>query len=193
MRGLEPPRGCPHGDLNAARLPIPPHPRAAGNGSGVAGRARAGIRRRKLRSFRGGHGWSGPKRLAREVTAVEQIHALWSVYESGGPLATLEHLPEDCEWVPSSDLPPAGTIRGQAEIRAYLERLTHDGVRMEPAVHTYEQLGDDAVLVGGRMRVVAKAALSDSPLYWVCRLRDAKVVRIESYPCRREALSAASS
>ncbi len=27
MRGLEPPRGCPHGDLNAARLPIPPHPR----------------------------------------------------------------------------------------------------------------------------------------------------------------------
>src|SRR4051794_41966729 len=29
MRGLEPPRGCPHGDLNAARLPIPPHPRAA--------------------------------------------------------------------------------------------------------------------------------------------------------------------
>src|SRR3954452_14300375 len=28
MRGLEPPRGCPHGDLNAARLPIPPHPQA---------------------------------------------------------------------------------------------------------------------------------------------------------------------
>src|SRR5437764_13133614 len=28
MRGPEPPRGCPHGDLNAARLPIPPHPLA---------------------------------------------------------------------------------------------------------------------------------------------------------------------
>src|SRR3954447_54011 len=28
MRELEPPRGNPHGDLNAARLPIPPHPRA---------------------------------------------------------------------------------------------------------------------------------------------------------------------
>src|SRR5581483_10047300 len=25
MRGLEPPRGCPHTDLNRARLPIPPH------------------------------------------------------------------------------------------------------------------------------------------------------------------------
>ena len=27
MRGLEPPRGLPHTDLNRARLPIPPHPR----------------------------------------------------------------------------------------------------------------------------------------------------------------------
>src|SRR3954468_4407581 len=27
MRGLEPPRGFPHTDLNRARLPIPPHPR----------------------------------------------------------------------------------------------------------------------------------------------------------------------
>ena len=27
MRGLEPPRGCPHTDLNRARLPVPPHPR----------------------------------------------------------------------------------------------------------------------------------------------------------------------
>jgi hypothetical protein len=28
MRGLEPPPGCPDTDLNRARLPIPPHPRA---------------------------------------------------------------------------------------------------------------------------------------------------------------------
>src|SRR5262249_17301481 len=27
MRGLNPPRGFPHTDLNRARLPIPPHPR----------------------------------------------------------------------------------------------------------------------------------------------------------------------
>ena len=28
MRGIEPPRGFPHTDLNRARLPIPPHPRS---------------------------------------------------------------------------------------------------------------------------------------------------------------------
>ena len=33
MRGLEPPRGFPHTDLNRARLPNPPHPRAADIGS----------------------------------------------------------------------------------------------------------------------------------------------------------------
>ena len=27
-RGLEPPWGCPHTDLNRTRLPIPPRPRA---------------------------------------------------------------------------------------------------------------------------------------------------------------------
>src|SRR5882762_10247965 len=35
MRGLEPPRPYGHTDLNRARLPIPPHPRARGS---VAGR-----------------------------------------------------------------------------------------------------------------------------------------------------------
>ena len=35
MRGLEPPRPYGHGDLNAARLPIPPHPRV-GAGDDIA-------------------------------------------------------------------------------------------------------------------------------------------------------------
>ena len=33
-RGLEPPRGCPHMDLNHARLPIPP-PRQGGTEAGI--------------------------------------------------------------------------------------------------------------------------------------------------------------
>jgi hypothetical protein len=35
MRGLEPPRAFAHTDLNRARLPVPPHPRAARNRSGA--------------------------------------------------------------------------------------------------------------------------------------------------------------
>jgi site-specific DNA recombinase len=39
MRGLEPPRPYGHGDLNAARLPIPPHPRDAAATISHRGRA----------------------------------------------------------------------------------------------------------------------------------------------------------
>src|SRR5256714_7475867 len=43
MRGLEPPRGFPHTDLNRARLPIPPHPREPeANSSRAPGRRLAG-------------------------------------------------------------------------------------------------------------------------------------------------------
>ena len=45
MRGLEPPRARAHGDLNAARLPIPPHPRAGeGHSSASASEIRVGWR-----------------------------------------------------------------------------------------------------------------------------------------------------
>ena len=126
------------------------------------------------------------------MSSVTEVQALWSVYETRGPLATLDRLPEDCEWVPPSELPSAGPIRGAAEMRAYLARLEDDGVRLEHSVHTCEELDEHVVLVGGRMRVVAKAALFDSPLFWLCRMRDERIVRIESYACRRDALSAAA-
>src|SRR3569833_3832682 len=45
MRGLEPPRPYGHTDLNRARLPIPPHPRAAAI---VARRGRPRIRPRRV-------------------------------------------------------------------------------------------------------------------------------------------------
>ena len=39
MRGLEPPRGLPHTDLNRARLPIPPHPRGRASLAAVVRRS----------------------------------------------------------------------------------------------------------------------------------------------------------
>jgi ketosteroid isomerase-like protein len=124
------------------------------------------------------------------VSAVEQVHALWSAFATGGVLATLDHVDEDCEWIPSSDFPDARPIQGPAEMRAYIERLTRDGVRFEPTLHTCEPVDDDTVLVGGRMRIVSRASLTDSPLFWVYRTRDERVVRIEAFGCRREALRA---
>jgi hypothetical protein len=48
MRGLEPPRGLPHTDLNRARLPIPPHPRGRPNSSRAAAAQLTRIRQAPL-------------------------------------------------------------------------------------------------------------------------------------------------
>ncbi|HEX2086738.1 MAG TPA: nuclear transport factor 2 family protein [Solirubrobacteraceae bacterium] len=125
------------------------------------------------------------------MSPVEQVHALWSAFASRGPLASLDHVAEECEWIPSADLPHDRPVRGAAAMREYVERLDRQGVRIEPALHTCEQLGDD-VLVGGRMRVVSRAALIDSPLFWLYRVRGGRVVRIESYVSRADALRAAA-
>ena len=127
------------------------------------------------------------------MSPLHRIQALWSVYEALGPFATIEQLPEECEWVPPPDLPDAEIIRGPQEIGAYLQRLGREGVRLEPAMHTCEALDEHLVLVGGRIRVVANAAMTDSPLDWLCRMRGDRVVRIESYACRDEALTAAAA
>ena len=50
MRGLEPPRGCPHTDLNRARLPIPPHPRGRAILAYPAARASSRSRKRSTSS-----------------------------------------------------------------------------------------------------------------------------------------------
>ena len=126
------------------------------------------------------------------MSAVDQVAALWSAFESRGALATLEHVHEDCEWVPVDDFPGGRPIHGCLEIRGYLETLSRDGVRLEPTLHSCEEVGD-GVVVCGRMRVVSSAALSDSPLFWVYRVRDEKVVRVESYACRRDALAATAA
>lgn len=124
------------------------------------------------------------------MTPVEHVHALWRAFARAGPLASLEHVDADCEWIPPPELPGSAPVRGANAIRAYVERLIEAGVDLEPAMHTCEQVGED-VLVAGRMRVVSRAALSDSPHFWLCRLRGGRVVRIESYGCRTDALSAA--
>ncbi len=127
------------------------------------------------------------------MSPVDQVQALWTAFETQGPLETLRYVDDECEWVPSPDFPESAPLHGAEAMRAYLQQLARKGVRFEPALHTCEPIGEDAVVVGGRIRVVSSAALSDSPLFWVYRLRQDRVVRIESYACRRDALTAAAA
>ena len=75
MRGLEPPPGCPDTDLNRARLPIPPHPRAGGDAkiSHPRRRAAEGGKRRS------GHGFADLVWHYRADTGLERFASLGSV------------------------------------------------------------------------------------------------------------------
>jgi ketosteroid isomerase-like protein len=127
------------------------------------------------------------------MTPVEQVHAMWSAYASGGALAALDLVDDDCEWLPSPDFPGARAIRGQTALRAYAERLQVDGVRVEPTLRTCEAVGDEVVVVGGRLRIVSPRMLADSPHFWLYRMREGRVARVESYASQRDALAAAHS
>ena len=124
------------------------------------------------------------------MTPVEQVHALWSAFASGGALAALEHVDEDCEWLPAPDVPGGETVRGPVEMRAQLERLEAEGVRVEPSLHSCEAVGDH-VVAGGRMRIASPAMLADSPYFWLYVMRGGRVVRVESHASQRDALDAA--
>ena len=123
------------------------------------------------------------------MTPVDHVNRFWSSFESRGALAALDLLDDDCEWIPSPEQRDQRILRGTDEIRAYLRRLRDAGVRLEPALHTCEAVGED-VLVQGRLRVVSPGALSDSPLFWIYRLRGGRVVRVEAFASRRDALEA---
>ena len=125
------------------------------------------------------------------MTPADRVHALWDAFAIGGALATLDYVHEDFEWVPSPDVANGRAIHGASAIRGYLEGLQREGVRIEPTLHSCEAHGD-LVVVCGRMRVVSRAALSDSPVFWVYEVRDEQVVRVAAYACRRDALAAAS-
>lgn len=127
------------------------------------------------------------------MTPVEQVRAIWSAFASGGVRGWLGLVAEDCEWHPSPNLPHGRPVRGEAALRAYLQALSREGVRIEPALHTCEQIADDAVLAGGRMRVLSPTTLSDSPQFWLYRLRGGRVARVESFASRQAALEAALS
>jgi ketosteroid isomerase-like protein len=125
------------------------------------------------------------------MTAVDRVNALWNALEARGPLATLDHVHEECEWVPAPDVAAAKPIHGAGAIRGHLEALDREGVRIEPTLHSCEAAGDN-VVVCGRMRIVSRATLSDSPLFWVYRVREGRVIRIEAFACRRDAYAAAA-
>ena len=115
-----------------------------------------------------------------EITTTSRIEDAWN---RGDLDEMLADTPPDAEWVVAEENPDARTLRGPAEIRAYLEdwRSTVYGLRFEPTER--HDAGDAVVTVG---TISGRAGSEDGPevtvpLAIVTRFENSHVVRTEEY------------
>lgn len=80
-------------------------------------------------------------------------------------------------------------FRGPDGLREYFRELAGSDTTVDASPFRFEERGD-AVLVPGRIRVRSGGSLTDSPVFWIFKLRDGAIVRTESYGTEEEAEAA---
>jgi ketosteroid isomerase-like protein len=105
----------------------------------------------------------------------------------------LECIDPDVEWIPIMAALEGRVYRGHEGVRRWMEDLKTDWEVFEVHPEKFHDLGDQ-VLVLGRWRARARGSgveLEDRPGTWLLTMRDRKVVWMQTYTDRAEALEAA--
>jgi ketosteroid isomerase-like protein len=99
----------------------------------------------------------------------------------------------DIEMREDPSFPEAGTYRGVEAVRNYFTQFSQSFDEFTFAADDFVDLGDDRVLIlfGIHTRGKGSGAVAEARPGWIYTIRDEKVVRIEAYLDRDEALAAA--
>jgi ketosteroid isomerase-like protein len=121
---------------------------------------------------------------------VEIVKRLLEAYDQGGFAATGDFLHPDFEMSSPPEQPDSGTYRGAAALR-YMQEWQSIFDSFRSGVEELIDAGDDVIVA---VREHVKARGSDVELgktyYAVCTVRDEKVLRLQWFSDRQEALDA---
>jgi ketosteroid isomerase-like protein len=123
-----------------------------------------------------------------EIAGTRAVQLMWAAFATGGMDAFLAHVEPDAELVPAM-VGRGVTLRGHDEIRRWYASVGDEGRRVESLLYETEAHGDH-VLAHGGLRVIDRAGLADTQVFWLLRMRDGMVSRAESFPSRALALAA---
>jgi ketosteroid isomerase-like protein len=104
-----------------------------------------------------------------------------------------EFLDPDVEWIPIMAVLEGRVYRGHEGVRQWVEDLAADWEYFETHQEHFRQIGD-RVLVFGRWRARARTSgveLDSEQATWLMDMQDGKVVRLQTFTDRKEALKAA--
>jgi ketosteroid isomerase-like protein len=104
-------------------------------------------------------------------------------------------LSPDIEWHVRSDLPDAGVYRGHEGVRQLLGRFEEILDEMWIRPEEFIDAGEETVIVPLRWGGTGKGSgveVEERGETWVFNVRDEKIVRVNEYGTRAEALEAAS-
>jgi ketosteroid isomerase-like protein len=103
-------------------------------------------------------------------------------------------LDPEIEWIPMTAILEGRTYRGHDGVREWIEDMKREWTSYETMPERFQDLGDDRVLALGTWRARGRGGdvLLDFPhASWLLQYRKGKIVRVETFTDRTQALEAA--
>jgi ketosteroid isomerase-like protein len=131
---------------------------------------------------------------SEEIEAIRRAYDSFEAAFSGRDVeAFLEQIDEDVEWVPIMAALEGRVYHGHDGVRRWFEDLRRDWEVFDSKPEEIRDLGDGHFLVLGHWLARGRGSgveLSSQPASWLMKFREGKVVRLQTFTTREEALKA---
>ena len=122
---------------------------------------------------------------------MEVVQGLFRAFNSRDMAAFLDGLDPDVQWVPILGVLEGRVYRGHGDVQRWVEDLASDWELFEVYYEELRDLGDQVLCLGHwRARGRASGVESEQPGTWLLELKNGKVVRLQTFTDRAEALEA---